>query len=298
MESKITYGISEQISQGVEQTGVSGLQFVKSIAKAIGINLQEFSMGKLLWSFIILIILIAVSNILSKMLSRVIKKTKMTESLQKFIVRVAKFLMIFVSLMIFADSIGIPITSIVALLSLFGLAVSLSLQNLLGNIMSGISILMLKPFDIGDFIETDISGTVSSIGLFYTELKTIDNKMVFIPNEHIVGSKLINYTRQDKRRIDIKVNAAYTCDIKTVKIALKEAIENVDTILEEPEPLVGVAEYGESSIIYDVRAWTKTENYWTSYYALMEEISRKYKKHNINMAYNRLEVEILSNDKL
>lgn len=294
LEDTIASGISEQISQGVEQTSESSMRFLQSVANAIGLNLQNLSLGKMLWSVAVLIVLIIISNILSKIFSNMIKKTKMSESLRKFIVRMIKFMMIFISVMIFADSIGIPITSIVAIFSLFGLAISLSLQNLLGNIMSGISILMLKPFDIGDFIETDISGTVSAIGLFYTELKTIDNKTVFIPNEHIVDCKLTNYTRQDRRRIDIQANAAYDCDIKTVKLALLDAIKSVDTILNEPAPIVGVSKYGDSAVIYDVRAWTETDNYWPSYYALMEAISASYKKHGVSMAYNRLEVDILS----
>lgn len=294
MEDSIVNIIPEQIEEGVEKTSESGSHFVQSIANAIGLDLQSLSLGKILWSVAILILLIVISNIFCRIISNMMKKTKMSESLRKFLVRMIKFLMIFISVMLFADLIGIPITSIIALLSLFGLAISLSLQKLLGNIMSGVSILMLKPFDIGDFIETDTSGTVSAIGLFYTELKTIDNKTVFIPNEHIVGSKLINYTRQDKRRIDIRINASYDCDIQTVKTALNEAIESVDKILDDPAPLVGVASYGDSAVLYDVRAWTKTEDYWPAYYKLMEAISECYKKYGVYMAYNRLEIDVLS----
>lgn len=294
MEDSIINSLPEQIEESVEKTSESGTHFIQSIANAIGLDIQSLSLGKILWAVGVLILLIVISNIFCRIISNMMKKTKMSESLRKFLVRMVKFLMIFISVMLFADLIGIPITSIIALLSLFGLAISLSLQKLLGNIMSGVSILMLKPFDIGDFIETDTSGTVSAIGLFYTELKTIDNKTVFIPNEHIVENKLINYTRQDKRRIDIKVNASYDCDIQDVKAALNEAIQSVDKIIDDPAPLVGVASYGDSAVLYDVRAWTKTEDYWPAYYKLMEAISECYKKHGVYMAYNRLEIDVLS----
>lgn len=294
MEDSIINSLPEQIEESVEKTSESGTHFIQSIANAIGLDIQSLSLGKILWAVGVLILLIVISNIFCRIISNMMKKTKMSESLRKFLVRMVKFLMIFISVMLFADLIGIPITSIIALLSLFGLAISLSLQKLLGNIMSGVSILMLKPFDIGDFIETDTSGTVSAIGLFYTELKTIDNKTVFIPNEHIVGNKLINYTRQDKRRIDIKVNASYDCDIQDVKAALNEAIQSVDKIIDDPAPLVGVASYGDSAVLYDVRAWTKTEDYWPAYYKLMEAISECYKKYGVYMAYNRLEIDVLS----
>lgn len=294
MDNAMTNGISEQLERTVEETSESGSNLFNSIANSIGLDFQALSLSKIIWAVIVLIVLLGISKLLARIFSNMLKKTRLSESLRKFVVRIVKFIMIFVSLMIFADLIGIPITSIVALLSLFGLAVSLSLQNLLGNIMSGISILMLKPFDIGDFIETDVSGTVSSIGLFYTELRTIDNKTVFIPNEHIAACKLTNYTRQDTRRIDIRLNAGYDCDIKTVKLAVMDAIHSVDTILSDPEPMVGVTKYGDSAVLYDVRAWVRTEDYWPSYYALMEAVSESYKKYGVSMAYNRLEVNVLS----
>lgn len=284
----------KELQNTVSEVGSSGHDVLSTIAGVFGIEPGSLSLVKIVLSVLMLVVLIMLSRIASKIAGHAIIRSRMNEGLKKFIIKVIRFILYFLSLMIFADSIGIPITSLLALFSLLGLAISLSIQNLLGNIMSGITILMVKPFDIGDYIETDIAGTVDNIGLFYTEITTVDNKKVYIPNEKIVADRLVNYNSETKRRIDVKFNAAYKCDIETVKTALREAVRNVPWLLDEPEPIIGVAEYGASSILYDVRVWTKTEDYFKARYALMDEVSRCYKKHGVEMAYNRLEVEVLN----
>ena len=285
--------IVDTIETNASTVSDSGQNVLNTIIKAIGLDIDALSPSKIIGSVILLIILIAISKILSGILKKALRKSKLTEGLKKFIANAAKYILYFISILIFCDSIGIPITSMLAIFSLLGLAVSLSIQNLLGNVMSGISLLMLKPFDIGDYIETDIAGTVKNIGLFYTEIVTLDNKRVYIPNETIMGSKLINYHSDDTRRIDITVNAAYDCDISAVKAALSDAVAAVPTILNDKPAVIGIADYGESAILYDIRAWTKTEDYLSSKYALMEAVADSYAKHGVKMAYNRLEVELI-----
>lgn len=285
--------IGDKIETNARAVSSSGQNVLNTIAKAIGFDAGALSLSKLIGSIVLLIVLIAVSKIISAIIGKAFRKSKLTEGMKKFIARAVRYTMYFLSILVFCDSIGIPITSMLAIFSLLGLAVSLSIQNLLGNVMSGVSLLMLKPFDIGDYIETDVAGTVKNIGLFYTEILTLDNKRVYIPNESIIGSKLINYHSEDTRRIDITVNAAYDCDIRAVKAALYDAAAAVPTILKDKPVVVGVADYGESAILYDIKAWTKTEDYLTSKYALTEAVADSYVKHGVEMAYNRLEVELI-----
>ena len=290
---KIVEDIGGNISETAKEVSESGGNFIRNIAEAVGIDLSSLSLTKIFISLAALIVFIALAKIISIVIGKALKKLRMSVSMQKFITRIVRFLMYFLALMIFADSIGIPITSIVAVFGLFGLAISLSIQNLLGNIMSGVSLVMLRPFEVGDYIETDIPGTVKSIGLFYTEITTVDNKHVFIPNEKIVESRLTNYTSETRRRIDVRLNAAYSCDIKTVKKAIAEAIEIVPELLKDPEPIIGVAEFGESAVYYDVYVWSQTSDYIKAKYAFMEAVPEFYKKYGLEMAYNRLEVELV-----
>ena len=289
--------ISETVSETVNEVSASGSNVFHNIASAIGLDLSSLSLTKILMSFVILVILIVIGRILSALIGKALKKSRMSLSMQKFITKAIRFVMYFIALMIFADSIGIPITSIVAIFGLFGLAISLSIQNLLGNIMSGVSLVMLRPFEVGDYIETDIPGTVRSIGLFYTEITTIDNKRVFIPNEKIVESRLTNYTSESRRRIDVRLNAAYGCDLKKVKQAIADAVDSVPELLKDPEPIIGVAEYGDSAVYYDVLVWASTDDFIKAKYALLEAVPEFYKKHGVMMAFNRLEVELINEDK-
>ena len=283
------------LPNGATDAAVTQDSILKSIASSIGLDLSSLSLSKIIAAVVVLIVLIALSKLISKLFLRTVNKTKIAEGAKIFTAKAVKFALYFISVLIFADFIGIPITSIIALFSLIGLAVSLSIQNLLGNIMSGITLLILKPFKIGDYIETDEGGNVSKIGLFYTEITTWDNKKVFIPNEKIMASKLTNFTAEPIRRVDVRFNAGYEFDIEEVKNALRDAVESVPLLLDEPKPTIGIAEYADSAVIYDVRAWTQTDDYFDARYALMEAVSESYKKHGIKMAYNRLEVDLKKN---
>ncbi len=298
MENEIVNEIGDELGVTAGTIGdtvaESSHNVFQSIANAIGFDLTSLSLMNIAVSVALLVVLVVISRIIGRIVYHAVRKTRITEGLKKFLARAVRFIGYFISVMIFADLIGIPITSLVALFSLLGLAVSLSIQNLLGNILSGISLLMLKPFDIGDYIETDVAGTVKNIGLFYTEITTIDNKRIYIPNEKLIGDKLTNYNAEGRRRIDVTFNAGYEYDTETVKTALKNAVGSVDMLLKEPEPVIGIADYGESAVIYDVRVWTDAGNYIKARYALMEAVGESYRKLGIKMAYNRLEVDVVS----
>jgi len=285
--------LENSIETNVDAAASSGQNVLHSLADMLGLDLSELSLTRLLGSVVLLVVLIAISKLIAGLAGHALKRSRLGAGLKRFIAKAIKYVLYFISIMIFGDSIGIPITSLLAIFSLLGLAVSLSIQNLLGNVMSGISLLMLKPFDIGDYIETDVAGTVKNIGLFYTEILTLDNKCVYIPNEVIMGSKLINYNSENTRRIDVRVNAAYGFDIAAVKAALTEAAESVDAVLKDKPIAVGVADYGDSAILYDVLVWVNTSDYIAAKYALMEAIAESYAKHGIEMAYNRLEVNLI-----
>lgn len=256
----------------------------------------DISLSNIVGSLMLLIILIVISKCLARIIKRLLKKTKLSESFIGFITTIVKFILYFASILIVCDSLGLPVTSLLAVFSLFGLAISLSVQSLLGNLMSGLSLHTLKPFEVGDYIETDIAGTVKNIGLFYTELTTPDNKKVFIPNEKIMADKLVNYTGETTRRIDIVVNAGYSYDTESVKEVLRKAIASVEGVLDVPEPTVGISEYAESGINYSIWVWTDVSNYIKTKFALMDAIGKAYKENGIKMAYNHVEVELVNKE--
>lgn len=232
--------------------------------------------------------------IIMRIARRISSHSRLSESLSRFILKVLKITLEFMAILIVADSLGFNVTALLAVFSLLGLALSLSVQNCLSNAMSGIIILLTRPFEDGDFIEAgNVSGTVRDIGLIYTQLCTIDNKDIYVPNSDLSASKIVNYNREPQRRVDLTFGADYTCRPEQVKAALHNAVSLVSGILPEPAPFVRVAGYGESNIDYVVRVWCKTADYWTVYYDLMEAVGAAFDAHGVSMSYPQMNVHVL-----
>ena len=183
------------------------------------------------------------------------------------------------------------------MLSVAGVALSLALQGLLSNLFSGITLLTTHPFKVGDYVEiSGQSGTVKSIGLFYTGLATVDNRMIYAPNGSVTSGQIINYSAEDTRRVIISVTASYDSATEDVRAACLDAIAMIDKALSAPPPFVAIASYGSSSIEYTVRAWCRTEDYWDVYFALNENLRSCFDKHKVEMCYDHLNIHLI-NDK-
>ncbi len=215
-------------------------------------------------------------------------------ALGKYLRSVVKVVLWILLILTVAGSMGIEVTSLIALFSVAGLAVSLALQNTLANLAGGVMLLVTKPFEVGHFVETNgVSGSVEAISLAYTKLATGDNKEVFIPNSEISNAKIINYTRLGKRRVDMTFTASYDAPTETVKTAIREALAQFPQIKEEPAPVIYLSNYGASSIEYVVRAWVDGSDYWTVYYGMMEAVRGTFQRHNVEMTYDHLNVHVL-----
>ena len=194
---------------------------IEDVNNAIGFSLGSLTLEKLITSAITLVICIVCIWIIMRIARRISSHSRLSESLSRFILKVLKITLEFMAILIVADSLGFNVTALLAVFSLLGLALSLSVQNCLSNAMSGIIILLTRPFEDGDFIEAgNVSGTVRDIGLIYTQLCTIDNKDIYVPNSDLSASKIINYNREPQRRVDLTFGADYTCRPEQVKAAL------------------------------------------------------------------------------
>lgn len=232
-----------------------------------------------------------------KLLLKLIKKGKLFNKLDKSI---ASFLLSFISITLYivliitiAGVIGIPSTSIITLLGSAGVAIGLALQGGLSNIAGGLIILIFKPFKVGDFVDTHAdSGTVKSISLFYTTLVTPDNKMVSIPNGTLANSTSINYSKEKERRLDISMDVSYNNDIQLVKKALNSVLNREKRINKEKDIFVRLTDYKDSSMIYTIRVWVKSSDFWSVKFDLLEEIKKEFDKNGISIPYNQLDVHI------
>ena len=188
---------------------------------------------------------------------------------------------------------GIQLSGIAALVASAGVAIGLALQGSLSNFAGGFIILFIRPFKVGDYIETSTyGGVVEQIGLFYTQLVTFDNKQILIPNGSLSNGSLINYSAKPTRRVDLIFSVGYENDIHHVKDILTKIVENHKLILKDPKPFIGVSAHSASSIDFVVRVWGNTENYWNIYHDLLEEVKVTFDKENISIPYPQMDLHL------
>lgn len=196
-------------------------------------------------------------------------------------------------ILVVMDYIGLKTSGLVALIGSAGLAVGLALQGSLSNFAGGVIILLIRPFNVGDLIDGgEHTGTVEKIGIFYTHLVSFDNKQILIPNGELANKSIVNYTSKDTRRVDLNFTVGYEQEISKVKSALFSVINTEELILKEPEPFVAVSKHGDSAITFVVRVWTKTEDYWTVHFNLLERVKTKFDEEEISIPYNQMDIHI------
>ncbi len=230
------------------------------------------------------------------MTEKMLERENVDKSLHKFLLSLIKVGLQVLLIVTIATMLGAKMASFVAIIGSAGLAIGLALQGSLSNFAGGVLILVLKPFKVGDYIETSShSGTVDEIQLFYTILKTIDNKNVVIPNSTVSNNSIVNYTANSTRRIDFKFGVGYDDDIFKVKEVLNRIADEHPLILKDPEHQVVLSEHGDSSVNFVVKAWCNAEDYWTIYYEVMEKVKVEFDKQGINIPYPQMDVHMVSN---
>ncbi|HFH0226533.1 TPA: mechanosensitive ion channel family protein [Clostridioides difficile] len=188
---------------------------------------------------------------------------------------------------------GMSLSSFAAVIASAGVAIGLALQGSLSNFAGGFIILLIRPFKVGDYVEAaGHGGTVEQIGLFYTQLVTPDNKQILIPNGSVSNDSLINYSAKNTRRVDLTFSVGYEDDILHVRRVLKDIVNNHKLIINEPEPFIGVVEHGDNAIKFATRVWCKTEDYWTIYLDLLEEVKVRFDEEGITIPYPKMDLTV------
>lgn len=185
------------------------------------------------------------------------------ETLFTFLGAMARYAILGLAVVFVLAQFGVQTTSLVALIGAAGLAIGLALQGTLSNIAAGVMLIVFRPFKVGDFVEvTGGSGTVKAVNLFTTELTTVDNLQVIIPNKDVFGGAITNYSFHDLRRVDLVFGVGYGADLKLAETAIRKVIEADDRILRDPEPFVKVGNLGDSSVDFVTRAWVDRGDYF------------------------------------
>ena len=244
-------------------------------------------------TIIAVIVSLIVIKLVMKIVKKGIEKSKLEKGLHTFVEKTIAVILYFIAILIVADTLGIPINSLIAAFSVVGLAASLAIQDILSNLASGVLVLMIRPFKTGDYVDvSNVSGTVKEITFTHTVLNTIDNKVIRVPNKDVVGATIVDYSENKYRRIFLTFDISYDAETKKVLKTLREAVNRTSHIVKDREIFIRVTAYKDSSIEYSVRVWVKNEHYWDVYFDLLEIVKEELDKNEIQIPYNQLDVHV------
>ncbi len=248
---------------------------------------------KLLIALVIVIVGRIAIKIIRNILKKMFTKLKVEDTLSAFLINIVSGLLHAFLVIAVLGQIGIDTTSFVAIIGAAGLAVGFALQGSLASFAAGVLIILLKPFKLGDFITAGgESGTVVDISIFSTRLNTPDNKAVIVPNTDIMGGSITNYSRENRRRIDLVIGVGYDDDLKKVEAIFKKILDADERILKDPAYTIGVLELGDNSVNFAVRPWVATSDYWPTYFDLMRKIKLTLDANGVSIPYPQRDVHV------
>lgn len=251
--------------------------------------------GKVLSSLLLLLACLAVIRLVVALLEKLLGRSSMDARIRRYVLRGFRMLLYVMAALVVAGSLGIDVTSLIALVSVFGLAVSLAVQDILANVAAGIELLLAKPFALGDYVAMeDVEGEVAEISLTHTKLDTFSGQRIMLPNSKLADGKIINYTVRGVRRADHALSVSYDCDPEAVKAACLRAISRTPNVLPDPAPQAVLTAFGESAVEYHVRFWAKMEHFWDANFTSLEEIRIAFAEDGLEMTYNHLNVHIMN----
>ena len=234
-------------------------------------------------------------KIIIKLIKKVLIKTSIDHTAITFILSFLRVILYVIVVITALSTIGVNVASLITAVGAAALTAGLALQDTLGNLASGMIILLSKPFIAGDILEFEgITGKVENIKVFFTTIHTLDNKIVTIPNSRLTTNNVINCTKVDKRRVDLKYSISYDDDISKVKALIYTLISENDKVLNDPEPTVYVGKHLDSGIEIVVMLWTTPDDYYSVYYYMQENVKLTFDKNNITIPYPHV---VVKNDK-
>lgn len=250
---------------------------------------------KIVAGLLILIIGFKIINVIEKKLKKPHKFDKLDLSVKTFLISFLTISLKILLIVIFLSVIGVPMASLVTIVGSCAVAIGLALQGGLSNIAGGLMILIFKPFKVGDFISVNgFDGTVKSITMFYTTMIAPDNKVIQMPNGSLSNSNITNYSAKGERRVDIDVSVSYDTDIDKVKKIINDIVSKHDLIIQDKEKFFRLKKHDESALVFALRVWAKTEDYWTVFFDLMESIKKEFDKNHIEIPFNQLDVHMIN----
>lgn len=294
---------ASDLETGMEQLAQAGDAISQSGVTASTVSIWLGKLGDVAVAFgltLLKAIIVAVVGwylikFICKWAKKILLRSRLDDGISGFLSSVLRTILQALLVIMVIGIMGIPMSSIVALIGSAGLAIGLALQGCLTNFAGGVLILIVKPFKVGDYIidSNGNEGTVTAIDVIYTKLLTADHKSVTIPNGTLANSTVINTTKEDRRRLDFDVSISYEEDIDRVKSVLMDVAGACTCRLEDQECTTFVRSFDPSAVKITLRFWVKSEDYWTVKWEMQESIKKHFDQNEISIPYDQLDVHVV-----
>ncbi len=252
---------------------------------------------KVIAALIILTVGYLAARTIRAVVRRLMARARVEKTLVSFVSNLTYMLLLAFVAIAALEKLGVNTTSFAALIAAAGLAIGLALQGSLGNFASGFLIILLRPLNVGDYVEAaGIAGTVEAIKVFATELRTPDNKLIIVPNSEITSSSITNYSAKKTRRVDMVFGVGYDDDLRKAKEILQRIVDDDPRVLEDPAPVVAVSELADSSVNFVVRPWVARDDYWKVYWDTTEKVKLELDAHGISIPFPQQDVHLHRGD--
>lgn len=252
-------------------------------------------LSTLLSAIVVFLICFIIIRLLTKVTNHLLDRGKRVDETAKRFLRTAIRIVLWVlAIVTVAGVLGIPTASLVAVISITGVALSLSLQSILTNLFSGVTLLLTRPIAVGEYVEIGSNaGTVHSVGLYYTTIVTLNGQIVTIPNGDVAGAAIINYGREPTRRVQLLYEADYDDATEDVLAALLAAAAREEHTLSDPAPDAFISSYKDSTIEYGVNVWCATFDYWDTVHRMNALVREEFVNHGVHMSFNHINVHMM-----
>lgn len=269
------------------------MNFDEATLQHIVTSLSEYGLS-VIGAVITLIVGWSLAKWAEGMTRRGLERTKRIDlTLTSFFSILVRYLVLIFTLIAVLNQFGVQTASLIAVLGAAGLAIGLAMQGTLSNIAAGVMLLIFRPFKIGDYVEASgQSGTVSAIGLFVTELTTPDNKQIIVPNNNIWGQAITNYSYHATRRLDLEIGISYGDDIDQAFRVVREMVDAESRIMNDPEPMIAVANLGESSVDLTIRVWVDAADYWPLKFDLTKRLKQAFDNKGLAIPFPQMDVHV------
>lgn len=252
--------------------------------------------GRILAAIVVFVLGRWIVGLIIRWLDVAMRRADIDETLMGFLDNVLRMALMVLVLLTVASVLGIPTTNFLAIVGAAGLAVGLALKDSLSNFSAGVMLVIFRPFKAGDFVETaGVSGTVEEIGIFKTDIRTGDNRLIIVPNSLVYSGTITNFSAKSTRRIDLVIGVGYNDEIHRARQIIMDILKADDRVLSDPEPVVMLLELGASSVDFAVRPWVNRSDYWVARADLLERIKNALDENGLSIPYPQQDVHIVSN---